>query len=189
MQRLKLLVIGPPSCGKTTLSKALASAFECKHISSGDYARAIQTKQNSEALAVGDLSPDHLAITEWVAAQVADYDRVIIDGFPRSSEQYEAFDFTTVDFVIWLDVPVGLCLSRAGARSRADDHAPVFWRRYMNYMKHTAPLMLDFSQTTKVSFIHFLDEGRPLEANVESVTSFINKMTEDRKHVWTAGRN
>lgn len=182
MQRLKILVIGPPSCGKTTISKLLAAHYECKHISSGDFARAIQTKQNNEALAVGDLSPDHLAITEWVAKQIHDYDRIIMDGFPRSAEQHEAFDYETVDLAIWLDVPVGICLQRAGSRGRGDDQAPIFWRRYMNYMKHTGPLMWHFSQTTKVSFLHYLDQGMPVDANAESIETFINKLLEDRYH-------
>jgi adenylate kinase len=180
MQRLKILVIGPPSCGKTTISKALADHYECKYVSSGDYARSIKTKQNDAALAVGDLSPDHLAIAEWVAKQIYDYDRIVMDGFPRSSEQHDAFDFETVDLAIWLDTPVGLCLQRAGSRGRTDDQAPVFWRRYMNYMKHTGPLMWNFSQTTKVSFLHFLDQGLPVDENVQSVQTYIDKLLEDR---------
>jgi len=182
VQRLKILVVGPPSCGKTTISKALAAHYECKQISSGDYARAIQTKENNEALAVGDLSPDHLKIAEWCAERIGEHDRVILDGFPRSREQYEAFDFGSVDLVIWLDAGVGMCLTRAMVRARTDDHAPVFWRRYMTYMKYTAPLMYEFSQTTKVSFLHYVDQGLTVEQNAESLITYIDKMLEDRHH-------
>lgn len=172
---LKMMVIGPPSCGKTSMAKELAAAYNCQHVSSGDYARSIQTQANFEALAMGDLSPDHLQIVNWVTKKVNEADRIVIDGFPRSIEQFNAFDFKSIDVVVWIDTSVGDCLQRAFGRGRADDQAPIFWKRYLNYMKFTAPLLYELSQSPSISLAHFVDNGHSLEQNVALVKDAINK--------------
>jgi adenylate kinase family enzyme len=173
---LQLMVIGPPSGGKTSMSRKLAEHYSCLHVSSGDYARTILTAENAEALAVGDLSPDHLRIAQWVTEKMNANKRIIMDGFPRSLPQFQAFDFKRIDAVVWMDVPVGECLKRAMGRGRVDDDAPVFWRRYMNYMRHTAPLMAELSQAPEVSFVHFIDNGFTLEENADSLIEHIDKV-------------
>ncbi len=172
---MKLMIVGPPSAGKTETSKKLAELYECVHVSSGEYARSIQTQENFEALAVGDLSPDHLRIAQWATAKVKAHDRIIMDGFPRSMEQVRSFDFTPINAIVWLDVPVGECLKRATGRGRADDIASVFWRRYMNYMRHTAPVLAELSQLPEAPLVHFLDNGHSLDENVVSLITHINK--------------
>lgn len=175
MQQFKLLVIGPPCSGKSTISKALAEIFGCEHISSGDYARSIATHENAEALAVGDLSPDHLAIANWVTQEMAKRERVILDGFPRSKEQLDAFDFEKVGAVIWIDTPIGECMGRASQRQRPDDRPEVFYRRHTNFMHHTAPLMHYLSQLPGVSFLHYVDSCTGVEDTVKNLVGMLNK--------------
>lgn len=177
-QPLKLLITGPPSCGKTTLAKAMADHFDCLHVSSGDYARSIQTQENYEALAVGDLSPDHTRIAGWVTGKVLDNERVVIDGYPRSVLQFDAFDFSKIDMVVWLDTSFGDCLRRAVGRGRPDDQMPIFWRRYSNYMRHTAPVMACLHEAVNVSFVHFVDEGRSISDNIDLLAEKVTETWE-----------
>jgi len=150
-------------------------------MSSGDYARSIATQENATALAMGDLSPDHMAICNWVTKKMLETPRIVMDGFPRSAEQFTAFDFSIVDCVIWVDTGFGKCLVHAAHRGRTDDEVRVFHRRYMNYMKHTAPLMESLHSAPGVGFIHFANDASLEEAQMklfEAVAQFL----EDRDH-------
>jgi len=97
---LKLVLIGPPGCGKGTQAVRLARRFAIPHISTGDILRQAVRDDTSlgrevgATIARGSLVGDAL-ITDLVRARLAQPDAAsgfLLDGFPRTVAQAEALD-------------------------------------------------------------------------------------------------
>ncbi len=92
-----LIFIGPPGAGKGTQAKILEDRFAHRQISTGDLLRghrARKTPLGLEAQAFmdrGALVPDDVII-RMMANELVDAGDVIVDGFPRTVAQAEAFD-------------------------------------------------------------------------------------------------
>jgi adenylate kinase len=92
-----LVFLGPPGAGKGTQAKILEERFGYRQISTGDMLRrhrAEKTPLGLEAqsyMDAGKLVPDDLVI-RMVEAELAHADNVIVDGFPRTIPQANAFD-------------------------------------------------------------------------------------------------
>ncbi|NQT29059.1 MAG: adenylate kinase [Candidatus Saganbacteria bacterium] len=95
-----LVLLGPPGSGKGTQSKLLADKLELPHVSLGDILREEVRqeteigKQIKEFIDKGNLAPNFLTI-ELTKKRLAKPDcksGCILDGFPRSALQAEAFD-------------------------------------------------------------------------------------------------
>jgi adenylate kinase len=92
-----LVFLGPPGAGKGTQAKILEDRFGYRQISTGDMLRkhrADKTALGLEAqsyMDAGKLVPDDLVI-RMVEAELANADNIIVDGFPRTIPQADAFD-------------------------------------------------------------------------------------------------
>lgn len=97
---MNLIFLGPPGAGKGTVAGRAAREFSIPHISTGDLFREAIKNQTPLGLKVksiteaGDLVPDELTIA-LVRERLEDDDTdggFIIDGFPRTIPQAEAFE-------------------------------------------------------------------------------------------------
>lgn len=92
-----LVFLGPPGAGKGTQAKILEDRFGYRQISTGDILRRHRTEKTALGLEAqgymdaGKLVPDDLVI-RMVEAELAHADNVIVDGFPRTIPQAQAFD-------------------------------------------------------------------------------------------------
>jgi adenylate kinase len=92
-----LVFLGPPGAGKGTQAKILEDKFGYRQISTGDILRrnrAEKTPLGLEAqgyMDAGELVPDDLII-RMMEAELANAENVIVDGFPRTIPQAQAFD-------------------------------------------------------------------------------------------------
>lgn len=92
-----LVFLGPPGAGKGTQAKILEDRFGYRQISTGDMLRkhrADKTALGLEAqsyMDAGKLVPDDLVI-RMVEVELANADNIIVDGFPRTIPQADAFD-------------------------------------------------------------------------------------------------
>ena len=110
---MNLILLGAPFSGKGTLARKLESEFGLKQISTGDLFREnIKNETNIGLLAKsyidkGQLVPDDVTISmlkERIARKDCEMG-VILDGFPRTTEQARALEnITEIDAVIQLDV-------------------------------------------------------------------------------------
>ncbi|GAC1421909.1 MAG: adenylate kinase [Candidatus Velthaea sp.] len=92
-----LVFLGPPGAGKGTQAKILEDRFGMRQLSTGDILRkhrAEKTPLGLEAQSYmdrGALVPDDLVI-RLMEAELTNTADVIVDGFPRTIPQAEAFD-------------------------------------------------------------------------------------------------
>jgi adenylate kinase len=130
--RLRIVFLGPPGAGKGTQAARLSEGLRVPRISTGDMLRdaiARGTELGQEAAPLiekGQLVPDKLLIGMiGERLKQPDCERgYILDGFPRTVAQAEAFDLMTEgasdqpgDFVVFrFDVPYFELLKRLSGR-------------------------------------------------------------------------
>ncbi|MDR1166425.1 MAG: adenylate kinase [Deltaproteobacteria bacterium] len=125
-----IVLLGPPGTGKGTQATAIKERYGIPHVSTGDILRANLaqgTPLGLEAKAYmekGELVPDAL-ILDLVADRLTLPDcqkGVLLDGFPRTLAQAEAFDRALVaqkkaiDHVLFLSVPEDALTRRLAGR-------------------------------------------------------------------------
>jgi adenylate kinase len=116
---MRLILLGPPGCGKGTQAKLLSKRHRLEHIGTGDLLRAAikaNTPLGARArpfVEAGQLVPDDL-VNDLVAERFRRDDRparFVLDGYPRTLAQAASFDqalrqaFLDLHAVILLRVP------------------------------------------------------------------------------------
>jgi adenylate kinase len=92
-----LIFLGPPGAGKGTQAKILEEKCGHRQISTGDLLRAHRANKTPLGLEAqgfmdrGELVPDDLII-RMMESELANATDVVVDGFPRTVAQAEAFD-------------------------------------------------------------------------------------------------
>ena len=108
---MNLVLLGPPGSGKGTQAKLLGEKLKIPHISLGDMLREEVRKESAlgkkvkAVMEAGNLVPDEVTI-ELTRQRLAEKDcraGFILDGFPRSAAQAEAFDKILKDLKIGMD--------------------------------------------------------------------------------------
>jgi adenylate kinase len=164
MGSMRIILLGPPGAGKGTQAARIVERFEIPQLSTGDMLRAAVaagTAVGLKAKAImerGELVPDEVVVG-IVADRIEAPDArngFILDGFPRTVGQAEAFDTLLANKGLKLDAVVELKVDEAalverivkrakeaearGEPVRKDDNPEVFKTRLGAYRTQTAPL-------------------------------------------------
>jgi adenylate kinase len=108
---MRLILIGPPGCGKGTQAKLLGDRLGTAHFSTGDILRAAVAKDTADGrkakafMNQGQLVPDEL-VNDIVRARFQEADKplkFVMDGYPRTHAQAIAFDKVLSDVTLPLD--------------------------------------------------------------------------------------
>jgi adenylate kinase len=125
-----IVLLGPPGTGKGTQAAAIRDRYGVPHISTGDIFRKNLAEGTPLGLKAkgymekGELVPDDLVL-DLVADRLKEPDcdgGFLLDGFPRTSVQAEAFDSilaasgAAIDRVILLEVPNETVVGRLSGR-------------------------------------------------------------------------
>jgi adenylate kinase len=146
---MRILLSGPPSCGKTTQGRRLAELLGVPHVSSGDLIRKAAESGRASDVALARLVSDgSLAPSGAICCMVQRRlfqpdcaDGFVLDGFPRKRE--EAHFLTrlfAVDALIVLEASPSVLLDRVRRRfheGRADDNPNHFPRRIAAFEEDT----------------------------------------------------
>ena len=126
----KLLLFGPPGVGKGTQATRLSAALRVPHVSTGDILRAsLQSHTPLGSVVRSYVESGALVPDETIVAVVRDRlamrdarDGFVLDGFPRTISQAEAFadllggNPPAVDSVVVLDAPTEALVARLSGR-------------------------------------------------------------------------
>jgi adenylate kinase len=154
-----VVFLGPPGSGKGTQAARLAERSGIPAISTGDMLRqaaAAGTPLGQKARAImdaGELLPDGVII-DLIRERIARPDAArgfLLDGFPRTSGQAEAFRQMLADGGLKIDVAVNLQVDearliermahRGRVEGRSDDNPETIRERLRVYREKTAPLV------------------------------------------------
>ena len=162
---MRIVLFGPPGAGKGTQASRIGEKLDIPHLSTGEMLRAAVRsgtdigKTADAVMERGELVPDEL-IVAVVIERIAQPDAThgfVLDGFPRTIAQAEAFDDLlhaaqlTLDHAIELKIDEKILLDRilnrareahqAGAIARGDDNREALEVRLGVYNQQTAPLI------------------------------------------------
>ena len=188
------LIIGAPGSGKTTDASLIAEKHpeQLVHYSTGDMLRAEVAggselgKEIESYISRGALVPLNIIVDTIVSAiNQAPVPNVLIDGYPRSVEQMEAFDAIVaeedgIDLVSVIEVRVSEAVARerilgraaeaAPGEGRSDDNEEVFNDRMKVY---TDPLEAIQNFYIDKNLLHVIDGERTLEEVVADMDAFV----------------
>lgn len=151
-----MVILGRQGSGKGTQSERLVQTFGCVHLSTGDVLRAAVaagTELGRQAKAVmdsGGLVGDDIMngiVRDRLAGADVAARGVLLDGFPRTSEQADALEAILdesghrLDVAVNIDVPIEVVTARMLDRGRSDDTLEAIRRRLELYEEQTAPLL------------------------------------------------
>jgi adenylate kinase len=151
---MRIVFIGPPGVGKGTQSLRLVEFLNIPHLSTGDMLRqALQEKSDlgllsQQYMAQGKLVPDPI-ILQLVGRRLDQddcQDGCLLDGFPRTLGQAQAFDEflqrrgTPLTAALELKADPEELVKRLVGRGRDDDRPAIIRERLDQYARQTAPL-------------------------------------------------
>ncbi len=154
---MRIIIFGPPGAGKGTQAKLISEEYGIPHLSTGEIFRSAiknETPLGKEVKAIldaGDLVPDE-KVVDLVEEELKDdkyNDGYILDGFPRTVPQAEAFDDIldnkgkTLDAFLQLQVPEKELIDRILSRGegRSDDTPEKVKNRLAVYRQETEPVL------------------------------------------------
>jgi len=191
------LIIGAPGSGKTTDASLIAERHPdtIVHYSTGDMLRE-EVGSGSELgktiesyISKGALVPLNIIIDTIISAiKNAPKDIVLIDGYPRSTEQMKALDEILetedeIDLVSVIEVRVSEAVAKERILGRAaeaevvrsDDSVEVFYDRMKIYNDPLAEIQ---SFYTAKKLLHVIDGERTLEVIVDEMDEFVQSQTK-----------
>lgn len=181
----RLIFLGPPGAGKGTQAQILADVCQVPNIGTGEILRkavAQQTELGQKAehyMSQGELVPDSL-ILDLIRERLDEKDALsgwILDGFPRNVPQAEFLDHLLMeihqpcDFVVNLDVPDEVILSRLTKRGRQDDQEAVIQHRLSVYRSQTQPLIDFYRSRQKLVSVN---GNKPMETVTEELRQLVS---------------
>ncbi len=127
---MRIILLGPPGCGKGTQADIICKNFDIPHISTGDILRNNVKRGTDIGLAAkeymdsGRLVPDKVIISMMEDRFLEDdcINGFLLDGFPRTIAQAEALDCLldqmeiSLDHIINIDVPDEDIINRISKR-------------------------------------------------------------------------
>lgn len=159
---MRIIIFGPPGAGKGTQAKLIRDTYDIPHLSTGEIFRAAiknETKLGKKVTSIldaGELVPDEIVVALVKKELKKDKynDGYVLDGFPRTVAQAEAYDSflkeqgESLYAFILLRVPqeelVDRILSRGEGRS--DDSEKKIKTRLEVYWNETLPVQEHYQE-------------------------------------------
>ncbi len=179
-KEMRLLIFGPPGCGKGTLSGFITKDSHITHISMGEMIREHIAKEDEigqqakELVSEGKLIPDDIT-NEMMRIRLQEKDMqhsFLLDGYPRDTYQAEFItQLTKFTGVIVMTLTDELIMERLMARGRADDIEQTIKDRIQGYKDTTRPV-LEFLKSKNVPVLE-IDGNYNIETDVQGIVQRI----------------
>ena len=183
---MRIILFGPPGCGKGTQAIFISEALAIPHLSTGDMLRSAVSSGSEIGLKAknimesGGLVSDQIVFS-IVEQRIAKDDCVkgfILDGFPRTVNQAEKLDSllstnNKLDYVLRIKVDEEEIIKRLIDRAREDDKPDIIKNRFKTYNSETQPL-IPFYEDRKILFnINGMQEIEKVSEDIKKVIGAI----------------
>ena len=194
MAKKLFLIIGAPGSGKTTDAEIIAerNPDTVVHYSTGEMLRQEVAsgselgKEIENYISKGALVPLNIVIDTIInAVKNATKDIILIDGFPRSTEQMKALDGilqnekdVELKAVIEVRVSEAVAKERILGRAeeaevkRSDDNEEVFYQRMKIYLDPLPEIEAFYKEK---GLLKIIDGERPIEPIVNEMEAFVKE--------------
>ena len=187
----KIVLLGPPGCGKGTQSKLLVEKNNFVQLSTGDLLRSETSDSNSilgkkvkYLMESGELVPDDIVI-DIIVNKVEEHKNksIVFDGFPRNLNQAEALDsslenvsvkldhaiFFQIDFKI-LEERINNRISEAkGSEQRKDDNSETLLNRIEVFKSSTLPIVRYYEEKGIITKIDGMQKVNEVYAEITKI--------------------
>lgn len=177
-----ILLFGPTGAGKSMQGQMLAVRMGWKWLSTGQMLRDSNDPEVIEVLKSGELVSDELTYEVFDAAirdaKAKNYEKTIVDGFPRTKEQaewladYMEENGETIDVVVVLEVPESEIMARLEKRGRMEDTPDTIARRMNIYRQKMYPVLGSFAEEG-IKIIHLDGTGTAGEVHDRLFTEVV----------------
>ncbi len=156
---MKLVLIGIQGAGKSTQGNMLSEKYDIPYLSSGHIFREMAKEKTKlgrwlkETLNAGALVPDETTLEVVLTyLQKPEYTKgYILDGFPRTVPQAEAFN-GSIEKVVFMEVSDKEALWRIAGRvsDRQDETLQAIRKRIELFHEHTEPVVQYYEKIGKL---------------------------------------
>ena len=183
---MRIILFGPPACGKGTQATFISEALAIPHLSTGDMLRSAVSSGSEIGLKAknimesGGLVSDQIVLSiveERIAKQDCEKG-FILDGFPRTVNQAEKLDLlltnnNKLDYVLRIKVDEEEIIKRLIDRAREDDKPDIIKNRFKTYNSETQHL-IPFYEDRKILFnINGMQEIEKVSEDIKKVIGAI----------------
>ena len=183
---MRIILFGPPGCGKGTQANFISESLSIPHLSTGDMLRSAVSSGSEIGLKAknimesGGLVSDQIVLS-IVEERIAKHDcekGFILDGFPRTVNQAEKLDLLLstsheLDCVLRIKVDEEEIIKRLIDRAREDDKPDIIKNRFKTYNLETQPL-IPFYEKRKILFnINGMQEIEKVSDDIKKVIGVI----------------
>ena len=187
----KIVLLGPPGCGKGTQSKLLVEKNNFVQLSTGDLLRSETSNSDSDLgkkvkylMESGELVPDHIVI-DIIVNKVEEHKNksIVFDGFPRNLKQAEVLDSSLkkvsvkidnailfqIDFKI-LEERINNRISETkGSEQRKDDNTETLLNRIEVFKTSTLPIVRYYEDKGIISKIDGMQKVNEVYARITKI--------------------
>ena len=189
----KIVLLGPPGCGKGTQSKLLVEKNNFVQLSTGDLLRSETSNSNSDLgmkvkylMESGELVPDDIVI-DIIINKVEEHKNksIVFDGFPRNLKQAEALDSSLEDVSVKLDHAIIFQIDfkileerinnriseTKGSEQRKDDNSETLLNRIEVFKSSTLPIVGYYEEKGIISKINGMQMVNEVYAEITKIIS------------------
>lgn len=187
----KIVLLGPPGCGKGTQSKLLVEKDSFIQLSTGDLLRSEISNSNSDLgkkvkslMECGELVPDDIVI-DIIVKKVEEYknNNIVFDGFPRNLKQAEVLDSSLesvsikLDHAIHFEIDFKILEERINNRvnetksseKRKDDNSQTLSNRIEVFKSSTLPIVSYYEEKGIISKINGMQMVNEVYAEIKKI--------------------
>ena len=187
----KIVLLGPPGCGKGTQSKLLVEKDNFVQLSTGDLLRSEISKSDSDLgkkvkylMESGELVPDDIVI-DIIMNKVEQHKNksIVFDGFPRNLKQAEVLDSSLknvsvkIDHAILFQIDFKILEERInnrisetkGSEQRKDDNTETLLNRIEVFKSSTLPIVKYYEEKGIISKIDGMQKVNEVYAEITKI--------------------
>ena len=187
-----IFVLGGPGSGKGTQCEMIAHTFPCLHISAGEVLREESADPCSKLgstissyIEEGKIVPIDITVPLLLRKmEQSYYQTFIIDGFPRSLDNWNGWERlvgnrSSVLGVMYFDCPEEVLRARLYSRGRSDDKKATIQKRLDTFRSQTLPIIRTFENK---GLLWRINGDQPEEAVFNDVQQYLERKLKPTKN-------